>query len=91
MRPARCPWLIPVILATQEAEIRGSQFRPAQANSSRDHISKTPNTTRAGGVAQMVECQPIKREALRSNPSTIKKQKNKKKYMDVIYEFICYV
>jgi hypothetical protein len=46
--PAGHQWLAPVILATQEAEIR----RPAWANSSGDPISKIPITKRAGGVAQ---------------------------------------
>jgi hypothetical protein len=32
------PWLMPIILATQEAEDHGS--KPAQANRSRDPISK---------------------------------------------------
>jgi hypothetical protein len=41
---ARCQWLTPVIIATQEAwdqEDHGS--KPAQANSSQDPISKIPN------------------------------------------------
>jgi hypothetical protein len=33
-------WLIPVILATQEAEIRGITTKSPQANSSGDPISK---------------------------------------------------
>jgi hypothetical protein len=36
---AQCEWLTPVILATQEVEIR----KQAQENSSRDPISKVPN------------------------------------------------
>jgi hypothetical protein len=47
-----CQWLTLTILATQEAEIRiAVQSQPGQ-NSSRDPISKIPNTRRAGGVAQ---------------------------------------
>jgi hypothetical protein len=41
-----CHWLgTPVILATQEAEIRRTEVRSQpQANSLRDSYSKTPNT-----------------------------------------------
>jgi hypothetical protein len=51
--PARCWWLRPVILGTQEAEIRRFvvQIKP---NSSQDPILKNPITKRAGGVAQGV-------------------------------------
>jgi hypothetical protein len=40
---------------------------------------KYPTQKRAGGVAQAVECLPSKCEALNSNPSTAKKNNNKKK------------
>jgi hypothetical protein len=40
---------MPVILATQEAEIRR---KPAWANSSQDPILKIPITKKAGGVAE---------------------------------------
>jgi hypothetical protein len=53
------------ILATQEAEIRRIQ-------------KKNPIENRAGGVAQMIACLPSKCEALTSNPSTAKKEKEKK-------------
>jgi hypothetical protein len=40
---AGCCWLMPITLATQEAEIRRiTGSKPAQANSSRDPILKTP-------------------------------------------------
>jgi hypothetical protein len=52
---ARCQWLTPIILVTQEAEIKRisvqSQLRQTVP---RDPISKIPNTKRAGGVAQGV-------------------------------------
>jgi hypothetical protein len=46
---------MPIILATQEAEIRriAVQNQP-WANSSRDPVSKTPSQKRDGGVAQGV-------------------------------------
>jgi hypothetical protein len=36
--------------------------------------------SRAGGVAQMIECLLSKCEALRSNPSTAKKKKKERKW-----------
>jgi hypothetical protein len=53
-KEVRCLWLMPVILATQEAEIRWIEFRsqPRQIVS-QDVISKTKTIIkRAGGVAQ---------------------------------------
>jgi hypothetical protein len=45
--PAGCQWLMPVILATQEAEIRRiTSSMPAQANSFRDPILKKPITNK---------------------------------------------
>jgi hypothetical protein len=69
-------WLTPVILATQEAEIRRIMAQSqSQANSSQDTISKIPNTKkRAGRVTHVVDCLPSKCEALSSNPSTTKKK-----------------
>jgi hypothetical protein len=58
---ARCSWLTPVILATQEAEIRRIEVQSQLgANSSRDPTLKKPSQKRAGGVAQVVECLPSK-------------------------------
>jgi hypothetical protein len=55
---AGCCWLTPVILATQKAEDQEDcSLKPAQANSSKDPISKIPNTKRVSGVAQGVGCQ----------------------------------
>jgi hypothetical protein len=41
--------------------------KPAWANSSKDPLSKIPNTKRTGGIVQVVE-------ALNSNPSTAEKK-----------------
>jgi hypothetical protein len=63
-------WLTPVILATQEAEIRkeDSGSKPAKANSSaRPYLEKTLHKNRAGGVAQAVGPE--------FNPSTVKQNK----------------
>jgi hypothetical protein len=68
---ARHQWLMPIVLATQEAKIRRImiQSHPWQ----RDPIS---NIKRAGGVARVIELLPSKCEALSSNHST-RKKKNK--------------
>jgi hypothetical protein len=47
----------------------------AQANSSRDPISKCPSQKRVGGMAQVVECLLSKHEAQSSKPSIEKKKK----------------
>jgi hypothetical protein len=67
----RCQWLTPVILATQEAEIRRImiQSQPRQIvreTLSRKNSSHKKKKKRAGGVAQGL--------ALSSNPSTKKKK-----------------
>jgi hypothetical protein len=67
---------MPVILATQEAEIRRivvpSQFRQIVY----DTLSQTnPSQKKADGVAQAVECLPSKHEAVSSNPRAAKKKK----------------
>jgi hypothetical protein len=40
----------------------------------RPYLKNTQYKIRAGGVAETVECQPSKHEALNSNPSTAKKR-----------------
>jgi hypothetical protein len=40
---------------------------------------KIPNTERAGGVAQVVECLPSKRETLRPKSKSSRKKERKKK------------
>jgi hypothetical protein len=60
-KEARCCWLTPVILATQEAEIR----RIVIQSQSRQIVHKTlsrknPSQKRVGGVAQVIKCLPNK-------------------------------
>jgi hypothetical protein len=62
---------MPVILATQEAEIQEDcSSKPTRAKSSQDPISKILNTKRAGGVVQGV--------SLEFKPRYHKKKKKKK-------------
>jgi hypothetical protein len=61
---ARHWWLLPIILATQEAEIRRI-VRP--------YLEKNLSQKRACGVAQVVEHLPSKNEALSLNPIATKK------------------
>jgi hypothetical protein len=50
---AGCQWLIPIILATQEEEIKDRSLKPDPAHSSeRPYLEKTQHKNRAGGVAQ---------------------------------------
>jgi hypothetical protein len=66
-------WLMPVILATQGAEIRRVVVRSQPRQIVPKPLSpKYPTPERTGGAAQEVEYLPGKREAQRSNPSTIK-------------------
>jgi hypothetical protein len=61
---------MPVILATQKAEIRRiAVLKPTQENSLRDLISKIPITKRAGRVTQG--------EGLKFKPQYCKKKKKK--------------
>jgi hypothetical protein len=43
-KTARCQWFTPIILAIQEAEIRRITVEATWAKSSRDPISKIPNS-----------------------------------------------
>jgi hypothetical protein len=68
---AGCWWLTPVILATQEAEIRRIVVRSQPwANSSQDPISKNPNTKKG-----LVEWLKVK--VLSSSPSAAEKENNR--------------
>jgi hypothetical protein len=52
---ARCWWLMPIILATQEAEIRKIEFQSQPGQIVHETLSrKNPSQKRAGGVAQGV-------------------------------------
>jgi hypothetical protein len=75
---ARCQWLTPVILVTQEAEIRRISVwsHPGQIVP-RDPVLKKPSQKRAGGW--------LKVKALSSNPNTSKKRKRKKNM-----QFLCF-
>jgi hypothetical protein len=80
LNEAECQWPTPIILATWEAEIgriQGLNSRPAQANSSRDPISKITRAKWTAGVAQMVEHLLWNCEALSSNIGPTKKQTKK--------------
>jgi hypothetical protein len=80
-----CGWLTPVILPTQEAEIRIMVQSQTEANSSWDLISKN-NTKHASRVAQVVEGLPSKYEALSSNqyPPYQKKKKTQKLHIKIL-------
>jgi hypothetical protein len=68
---------MPIILATQEAEIRRTEVQAAQTDSSGDPFSKNPSQKRAGGMVQVVEHLPSKHEALSSKAVTTKKKRRK--------------
>jgi hypothetical protein len=70
---------MPIILATQETDIRRMVVpSQAQANSSQDPISKTPSQKRAGRMAQVLECLPSNHEALSQTPVPPPKKKKAK-------------
>jgi hypothetical protein len=57
---ARCQWLTPVILATQEAEIRRMHFEASPRQIVRETVTqKNPSQKRVGGVAQGVVQAPV--------------------------------
>jgi hypothetical protein len=73
----RCKWLMPIISAIEETEIRRIKFwsQPGQIVS-KTLSQKYPAQNSAGVVAQVVEHLP-KCEALNSNPNTTKSKTNK--------------
>jgi hypothetical protein len=68
MKRARSRWFTPIILATQEAEIRIAVQSQLTQNSVQDRISKK-NITKKGWLVEWLKVQ-----ALSSNPSTEKKE-----------------
>jgi hypothetical protein len=70
--------LIPVILVSQEAEIRKAEVQSIARPLLYETLSqKQPTQKRAVKVAQVVGCLPRKHWILISNMSTIKKRKRK--------------
>jgi hypothetical protein len=68
-----CQWLMPVILATQEAGISRSRFKASPMQIVYETLSrKYPTQKSPDGMTQVVEYLPSKCEALRSTPSTAK-------------------
>jgi hypothetical protein len=71
-------WLTPVILATQEAEIRRTEVRSPSKEIVQETLSlKNPLQKSFGGVAQTVGPLPSKREALGSIPTAAKIKQDK--------------
>jgi hypothetical protein len=67
---------MPIILATQEAEIRRITVRSQAGQIACEILSrKNPSQKRAGGMPQVIEHLPTKGEALSSDPSTTLPQK----------------
>jgi hypothetical protein len=84
-------WLMPVILATQEAEIRRimAQCQPRQIIC-QTVFQKKPITKWTGGVTQVVVYLPglASVRPLSSNPNTTKKKKKFKWKLEEIYDVI---
>jgi hypothetical protein len=79
-------WLTPIILITQEAEIRRiTVCSQSLENSLRDPISIIPNTERACGGAQVVERLPSLPETLSSSSNAAKKIINQKGLGNMAY------
>jgi hypothetical protein len=74
----RCQWLIPVILASYEAEIGRITVEADRANSLQAPIYKITREKWTGGVTQAMKCLVRKCEALSSKHSLPKKKKKKK-------------
>jgi hypothetical protein len=73
---ARCQWLIPVILATEEAEIKKIQFKASPGKKfERPYLKKA--FTKIGLVKW------LKVKALSSSPSTEKKKKKRLCYCGI--------
>jgi hypothetical protein len=75
---ARCQWLTPVILATQEAEIRRITVQKQPRKTVCKTLSHKKPFTKIGLV-----------KALSSSPSTTKKKKKIIWYPVNVYNFIC--
>jgi hypothetical protein len=83
-KKARSQWLMSVIPATWEAEIRRvMDSSTARANSSQDLISKITKAKWTAGVPQAVKHLLCKHKALSSNPSFTKKKKKKKGLLQI--------
>jgi hypothetical protein len=67
---------MPVILATQEAEIRKTAVQGQPRQIVRETLSQKLKTQKRTGVAQMVVHLSSKCEALSLNPNTTKKKKS---------------
>jgi hypothetical protein len=75
---ARCQWLTPIILATQEAEIKRIEVRSQPEQIVLKTLSrKYPTQKKAGEVAQVVECLLSKHKAKFKTPGPPKNKRIK--------------